>query len=69
MCDGKDLWYFRHSKVHISFVIKENGIFHPKVWPLMNVAGVVVDVATAWLETLLEVIELLPKDVIKKDVS
>jgi len=29
----------------------------------------VVDVAGAWLETLLDVIELLPKDVIKKDVS
>ena len=26
------------------------------------------EVATAWLETLLDVIDLLPKDVIKKDV-
>ena len=34
MCDGKHLWPFLHSKVHISFVIKENGICHPKIWPL-----------------------------------
>ena len=27
------------------------------------------DVANAWLETLLDVIDLLPKDVIKRDVS
>ena len=27
------------------------------------------DIANAWLETLLDVIDLLPKEVIKKDVS
>ena len=27
------------------------------------------DVASAWLDTLLDVIDLLPKDVIKRDVS
>ena len=36
MCDGKHLWHFRHSKVHISVDIKENGICHPKIWPLMS---------------------------------
>ena len=35
-CDGKHLWKFRHSKVKISFVIKEKGIFHPKIWPLIS---------------------------------
>lgn len=30
---------------------------------------VFADVANAWLETLLDVIDLLPKDVIKKDVG
>lgn len=29
----------------------------------------VIDIAKAWLETLLDVIDLLPKDVVKKDVS
>ena len=36
MCDGKHLWHFLHSKVHISFDIKENCICHPKIWPLRN---------------------------------
>ena len=27
------------------------------------------DIAGAWLDTLLDVIDLLPKDIIKKDVS
>lgn len=27
------------------------------------------DIARAWLDTLLDVIDLLPKDVLKKDVS
>lgn len=29
----------------------------------------VLDVASAWLDTLLDVIDLLPKEVIKKEVS
>ena len=35
----------------------------------MNLVFSFPDVANAWLETLLDVIELLPKDVIKREVS
>ena len=34
-----------------------------------NIIFYITDIANAWLETLLDVIDLLPKEVIKKDVS
>ena len=36
---------------------------------VVNFVSLILDIANCWLETLLDVIDLLPKDVIKKEVS
>lgn len=37
--------------------------------PKQQPKSIVAEIATAWLDTLLDVIDLLPKDIIKKEVS